>query len=78
MLTIALPDRLETAVMTAAHRASQSVDDYLAIVCAYALSLGIDRARLDSYLVGIPDVSRERASAWLHDLAEGNRTECPR
>jgi len=78
MLTIALPDGLESAVIAAAHRAGQSVDDYLAIVCADALSLDIDRARLDSYLAGIPGVSHERASAWLNDLAEGNRTECPR
>lgn len=78
MLTIALPDGLERAVITAAHRAGQSVDDYLAIACADALSLDIDRARVDSYLAGIPGVSHERASAWLHNLAEGNRTECPR
>ena len=78
MLTIALPDGLETAVIAAAHRDGQSVDNYLAIVCADALSLDIDRARLDSYLAGIPGVPHECASAWLNDLAEGNRTECPR
>jgi len=78
MLTIALPDVLETAVIAAAHRAGQSVDDYLAIVCTDSLSLEVDRARLDSYLTGIPGVAHENARTWLSDLAKGNRTECPR
>ena len=78
MLTIALPDGLETVVIAAASRAGQTVDDYLAIVCADALSLDIDRARLDSYLAGVPGVPHENARAWLSGLAEGERTECPR
>ena len=48
MLNVALPDALETAVLAAARRSGQSVDEYLAAVCAEALSLEIDRARLDS------------------------------
>lgn len=78
MLTIVLPDAIETAVIAAAQRAGQSVDDYLASVCTDALSLEIDRARLDSYLAGIPGVSHASARAWLTNLAAGNRTECPR
>ena len=78
MLTVVLPEALETAVTAAAHRTGMSVDDYLAAVCADALSLEIDRARVDSYLAGAPAVSHERARSWLSDLAAGNRTECPR
>ena len=78
MLTVALPDALESAVIKAAHRSGLSVDDYVAVVCADALSLEIDRARLDSYLAGTPAVSHENARAWLKDMAAGNRTECPR
>lgn len=78
MLTIALPDGLEAAVTAAAHRSGMSVDDYLAAVCADALLLEIDRARVDSYLAGATMVSHERANSWLTDLAAGNRTECPR
>jgi hypothetical protein len=77
MLTIALPDGLETAVTAAAHRTGLSVDDYLAAVCADALSLEIDRARVDSYLAGTAAVAHERANAWLDDLAAGTRSECP-
>ena len=78
MLSVALPDALETAVLVAARRSGQSVDEYLAAVCAEALSLEIDRARLDSYFAGAPGVSHETARAWLADLAAGRRTECPR
>ena len=78
MLTVALPDDLETAVLAAAQRAGLSLDDYLAAVCTDALSLEIDRPRLDSYLAGTPGVTHERAQAWLAELAAGNRTECPR
>ena len=78
MLTVVLPDALETAVTAAANRAGLSIDDYLASVCADALSLEIDRARVDSYLAGTPAVSHDRARSWLTDLAAGNRTECPR
>ncbi len=78
MLTIALPEALEAAVVEAARRSGQSVDDYLAAVCADALSLEVDRARLDSYLAGTQGVNHESARAWLADLAAGRRTECPR
>jgi len=78
MLTVVLPDVLETAVTAAAHRSGLSIDDYLASVCADALSLEIDRARVDSFLAGTPAISHDRARSWLADLAEGNRTECPR
>ena len=78
MLTVVLPDALESAVTAAAHRSGLTVDDYLAAVCADALSLEIDRARVDSYLNGTPAVSHEHARAWLSDLAKGKRTECPR
>lgn len=78
MLTIVLPNAVETAVIAAAQRAGLTVDDYLAAVCADALSLEIDRARLDAYLEGTPGVPHERARAWLTDLSAGNRTACPR
>ena len=78
MLTIALPDVIETAVIAAAHRTGLSVDDYLTAICADALSLEIDRARVDSYLTGTLAISQERAKLWLANLVAGNRTECPR
>ncbi|MDN7671109.1 hypothetical protein QZM22_00865 [Burkholderia oklahomensis] len=78
MLTVTLPAELETAIMTAAHRSGQSVDEYAAAVFADALSLELDRARLDSYIAGTPGVPHERVSKWLEDLAAGKRTECPR
>ena len=78
MLTVILPDEFEAAVIQAARRAGQSVDEFLAVICADSLSLEIDRARLDSYLAGTPAVSHDRARAWLADLAAGKRTECPR
>ena len=77
MLTVALPAELETAVLAAAHRTGLSVDDYLAMACSDALALEVDRARVDSYLAGEPAVPHERARAWLMDLADGKRTECP-
>lgn len=78
MLTVALPEELEAAILTAAHRSGQSVDEYMTAVCADALSLEIDRARLDSFLSGAPAIAHERARDWLADLAKGVRTECPR
>ncbi len=78
MLTLALPDALETAVIAAAQRAGQSTDEYVAAACADALSLDIDRARLDSYLAGTPGVSHDRAATWLAGLAAGQRGDCPR
>ncbi len=78
MLTITLPDVIETAVVAAAHRTGLSVDDYLTAICADALSLEIDRARVDSYLSGTLAISHDRAKLWLAGLAAGNRTECPR
>jgi hypothetical protein len=78
MLTVELPETVESAVIAAARRAGQSVDDYLTALCADALSLEVDRARLDGYLAGVPSVSHDRARAWLSELARGNRTECPR
>ena len=77
MLTISFPAQLESEIIAAAHRAGMPLDDYLAIVCADALSLEIDRAKLDSYLTGTSAVSHEKARAWLAGLAAGNRTECP-
>ena len=78
MLTVVLPDALETAVTAAARRTGLSIDDYLTAVCAEALSLEIDRARVDSFLAGTSAISHDRARSWLTELAEGNRTECPR
>ena len=78
MLTVVLPEALETAVTAAARRTGLSIDDYLTVVCAEALSLEIDRTRVDSFLAGTPAISHDRARSWLTDLAEGNRTECPR
>lgn len=78
MLTVVLPDELEAAVTAAARRSGLSLDDYLAAIFADALSLEIDRARLDSYLAGMPGVPHEHVRMWLSDLAAENRTECPR
>jgi hypothetical protein len=74
MLSITLPDELETAVTSAADRTGLTVNDYLASVCADALSLENDRARVDSHLTGTAAVSHGRANEWLSDLASGNRT----
>lgn len=78
MLTILLPEALETAVTAAAHRNGLSLDDYFAAVCSDALSLEVDRARVDSWLSGVSAVPHERARSWLQDLADGKRSECPR
>lgn len=76
MLTVALPDDLEAAVVTAARRSGQSLDEYVAAVFADALSLEIDRARVDSYLSGVRGVAHEHVRHWLDDLANGKRTQC--
>lgn len=78
MLTVALPDELEAAVVTAARRSGQSVDEYSAAVLADTLSLEVDRLRLDSFLSGASGVAHERARVWLSDLANGKRAEYPR
>lgn len=78
MITVTLSDELEAAVLAAAERKGLSVDDYLAVICKEALSLELDRERLQSYLNGAPGVSQERADAWLSDLAAGKWSECPR
>jgi hypothetical protein len=78
MITISLSDELEAAVIEAASRKGLSVDDYLASICNEALSLEVDRQRLQSYLDGAPGISQERADAWLSDLAAGKWSECPR
>ncbi|MEN9864769.1 MAG: hypothetical protein RL748_359 [Pseudomonadota bacterium] len=75
MLTVILPDELEIAVKAAAHRTGLSVDDYLAMACADALALEVDRSRVDSFLAGVPAVPHERAREWLMDLAAGNRSD---
>ncbi|TKC81429.1 hypothetical protein FAZ69_27760 [Trinickia terrae] len=62
----------------AARHSGRSVDEYVAAVFADALSVEIDRARMDSYLSGTSGVSHERARAWLGDLALGKRSGCPR
>ncbi|MFL9870669.1 hypothetical protein [Paraburkholderia megapolitana] len=78
MLTVKLPSELEAAVVAAARRSGLSVDEYVAAVCTDAISLEVDRARLDSYLSGTPGVTHEHAKTWLSDLAHGTRTERPR
>lgn len=78
MFTISFPQQLESEIIAAARRAGMPLDDYLAVVCADALSLEIDRARLDSFLAGTPAVPHEKVQGWLADLGAGNRTECPR
>jgi hypothetical protein len=78
MITVQLSTELEAAVIAAAGRHGQSVDDYLASVCAEALLLERDRARVQSYRDGKPAVSHERADAWLAELAAGKRSTCPR
>jgi hypothetical protein len=55
------------------------VDDFIAAVCKDALSLEVDHQRLQAYRDGdVAGVSRERADAWLADLAAGKWSECPR
>jgi hypothetical protein len=78
MITVTLSDELEAEVIQAAGRKGLSLDDYLAEICKEALSVEVDRQRLQSYRDGTPGVSQERADAWLSDLAAGKRSECPR
>ncbi len=78
MLNIVLPEALENEVTAAAQRNGLSINEYMTVICSDALSLEIDRARVDSYLAGTPAISHERAKAWLADLSEGKRTECPK
>jgi hypothetical protein len=79
MITVTLSDELEAAVIEAASRKGLSLDDYVAVVCKEALSLEVDRQRLQAYRDGDLDgVSQERADAWLADLAAGKWSECPR
>lgn len=79
MITLTLSDELEAAVIEAAGRKGLSVDDFIAAVCKDALSLEVDRQRLQAYRDGgVQGVSRERADAWLSDLAAGKWSECPR
>ncbi len=78
MLTIALPEELESAVIEAAHRHGQSIDAYLASICADAMLLESDRARVAAFHAGTKPVEHDVARAWLSDLASGRRTECPR
>jgi hypothetical protein len=78
MLTVTLPAELEAAVVMAARRSGQSVDEYAAAVFADALSLEVDRARLDSFLAGTPAIPHERVGQWLDDLASEKRTPDPR
>lgn len=78
MITVQLSAEMEAAVIAAAGRHGQSVDDYLTTVCAEALLLEQDRARVQSYRDGEPAVSHQRADAWLAELAAGNRSACPR
>ena len=78
MLNVTLPLAVESAVQAAARRAGQSVDEYLTHLCAEALALEVDRARLDAYLAGTPGVPHGTARPWLEQLAAGVRTPCPR
>jgi hypothetical protein len=79
MITLTLSDELEAAVIEAARRKGLSLDDFVAVACEEALSLEIDRQRLQAYRDGdVEGVSQERADAWLSDLAAGNWSECPR
>ncbi len=78
MLTVNLPEALESAVASAAERAGLTLDAYLTSVCADALSLEIDRSRVDSYLTGTQGVPHATAQLWLDELAAGKRTPCPR
>ncbi len=79
MITLTLSDELEAALIEAAGRKGLSVDDFIAAVCRDALSLEVDRQRLQAYRDGdVKGVSKERADAWLSDLAAGKWSECPR
>lgn len=79
MITLTLSDELEAALIEAASRKGLSVDDFIAAVCKDALSLEVDRQRLQAYRDSdVTGVSKERADAWLSDLAAGKWSECPR
>lgn len=79
MITLTLSDELEAALIEAAGRKGLSVDDFIAAVCRDALSLEVDRQRLQAYRDSdVTGVSKERADAWLSDLAAGKWSECPR
>lgn len=79
MITLTLSDELEAALIEAAGRKGLSVDDFIAALCRDALSLEVDRQRLQAYRDGdVTGVSKERADAWLSDLAAGKWSECPR
>jgi len=77
MLTIDLPEDLEAAVIEAARRHGHSVDSYLASICADALALEVDRARVAAFHAGTRAIDHTAACAWLADLAAGHRTVCP-
>lgn len=78
MLTVALPDALETALLARANRHGLSIDDYLATICADALSLEIDRERVASFRSGTQGIPNGAVCEWLADLAAGKRSEHPR
>lgn len=74
MITLTMSDELEAAVIEAAGRKGLSVDDFIASVCKDALSLEVDRQRLQAYLDGdVAGVSQKRADAWLANLAAAGR-----
>jgi hypothetical protein len=78
MLTVNLPEALESAVSLAAKRAGLTIDAYLTSVCADALSLEIDRSRVDSYLTATRGVPHATAQSWFEELVAGKRTPCSR
>ena len=79
MITLTMSDELEAAVIEADGRRGLSVEDFIAAVCKDALSLEVDRQRLQVYRDGaVTGVSQERADTWLSDLAAGKWSECPR
>lgn len=77
MLTVSLPIEIENAVLSAAHRHGQSVDDFVVSVFQDALMLEEDRARLDAVLSGLPVVPQDVADDWLTKLAAGEAGPCP-
>ena len=77
MLTVSLPVEIESAVLSAAHRHGQTVEDFVASVFQDALMLEEYRARLDAVLSGLPVVSHEAGDAWLAQLAAGEVGPCP-
>lgn len=78
MLTVALPVSLENAVLAAAQRHGQSVDDYVAETCAAALMLEEDRSRVAAWRAGTLAIPHDKVDAWLADLEQGRDTPCPR